>query len=42
MGLERQLGLHLMQRQAGEVQMGYRFKGGDPADQKNWERVAAP
>lgn len=24
---------------AGEVKSGYRFKGGDPADQKNWEKV---
>jgi len=24
--------------QPGEVQQGYRFKGGDPADQANWER----
>lgn len=23
----------------GEVQDGYRFKGGNPADQKNWEKV---
>ena len=23
---------------AGEVRQGYRFKGGDPADQKNWEK----
>lgn len=25
--------------QTGMVQDGYRFKGGDPADQKNWEAV---
>lgn len=25
--------------QAGAVMDGYRFKGGDPADQKNWEEV---
>jgi len=24
---------------AGEVRSGYRFKGGNPADQKNWEKV---
>jgi hypothetical protein len=23
----------------GTVQDGYRFKGGNPADQKNWEKV---
>lgn len=26
--------------QAGQVVEGYRFKGGDPADQNNWEKVA--
>jgi hypothetical protein len=25
--------------QAGEVRNGYRFKGGNPADQKSWEKV---
>jgi hypothetical protein len=23
----------------GDVQQGYRFKGGNPADQSNWEKV---
>jgi hypothetical protein len=23
----------------GEVQQGYRFKGGNPADQSSWEKV---
>jgi hypothetical protein len=25
--------------QSGQVENGYRFKGGDPANQKNWEKV---
>jgi len=24
---------------AGQVVSGYRFKGGDPSNQKNWEKV---
>ena len=24
---------------AGEVRKGYRFKGGNPADQASWEKV---
>ncbi|MBB6424937.1 hypothetical protein [Sphingopyxis sp. JAI128] len=27
--------------QVGEVKKGYRFRGGDPADQNNWEPVSA-
>lgn len=26
--------------QAGEIRDGYRFKGGNPADQKNWEQIS--
>lgn len=29
------------QPQVGEVRKGYRFKGGDPADQNSWEPVSA-
>ena len=24
---------------AGEIQDGYRFKGGNPSDQNNWEKI---
>jgi hypothetical protein len=25
--------------EVGSIKKGYRFKGGDPADEKNWEKV---